>query len=123
MRRQQDADKEAAAQAVADAAGHMGRSLDTQEIKDLLYRNYESPHWDNVAARCLSCANCTMVCPTCFCATVEDTTDLTGEQRRALAPMGFVLHGGFFLHTWRQRARHNEVALSPMVDSQTGHLD
>ncbi|HEY4930039.1 MAG TPA: 4Fe-4S dicluster domain-containing protein [Terriglobales bacterium] len=73
-----DADKEAAAQAVADAAVHMGRSLDTQGIKDLLYRNYESPQWDTVAARCLSCANCTMVCPTCFCAKVEDTTDLAG---------------------------------------------
>jgi formate hydrogenlyase subunit 6/NADH:ubiquinone oxidoreductase subunit I len=35
--------------------------------------------WDEVATRCLGCANCTMVCPTCFCTTVEDTTDLTGE--------------------------------------------
>jgi nucleotide-binding universal stress UspA family protein/Pyruvate/2-oxoacid:ferredoxin oxidoreductase delta subunit len=33
-----------------------------------------------VASRCLSCGNCTMVCPTCFCTTVEDVTDLTGEH-------------------------------------------
>jgi ferredoxin len=33
-----------------------------------------------VAERCLSCANCTMVCPTCFCSTVEEVSDLTGDQ-------------------------------------------
>lgn len=57
----------------------MSRKIDTSDIKELLYRNYENPRWDEVADRCLSCANCTMVCPTCFCTTVEDTTDLKGE--------------------------------------------
>ncbi len=47
----------------------MGRAMDTAGIKELLYRNMEHPRWDDVAARCLSCANCTMVCPTCFCST------------------------------------------------------
>ncbi|QIL89212.1 4Fe-4S dicluster domain-containing protein [Microbulbifer harenosus] len=56
------------------------RSFDSSDVKDLLYRNYESPEWELVADRCLSCANCTMACPTCFCSTVEDTTDLTGEN-------------------------------------------
>lgn len=58
----------------------MGRKMDTTNIKELFYRNYEHPRWDNVAERCLTCANCTMVCPTCFCTTVEDVTDLTGEH-------------------------------------------
>lgn len=61
-------------------ASMMGRSMDTQDIKQMLYRNYENPRWDNVAARCLSCANCTLVCPTCFCSTVEEVTDLTGDH-------------------------------------------
>jgi sulfhydrogenase subunit beta (sulfur reductase) len=65
---------------VANTAEHMGRSMDTIDIKDLLYRNMEHSRWDEVATRCLSCSNCTMVCPTCFCTTVEDVTDLTGEQ-------------------------------------------
>lgn len=55
------------------------RQFDNSDVKDLLYRNYESPLWDQVADRCLSCANCTMACPTCFCSTVEDTTDLSGD--------------------------------------------
>lgn len=70
----------AADRAVERAAGQMGRKLDTDGIKQLLYSNYEHPRWDEVASRCLTCANCTMVCPTCFCTTVEDVTDLTGEN-------------------------------------------
>ena len=65
---------------VTNTAEHMGRSMDTRGIKDLLYRNLEHPRWEDVAKRCLTCGNCTMVCPTCFCTTVEDVTDLTGEQ-------------------------------------------
>ncbi|SDK18290.1 4Fe-4S dicluster domain-containing protein [Microbulbifer yueqingensis] len=56
------------------------RSFDSSDLKALLYRNFESPAWDQVAERCLSCANCTMACPTCFCSTVEDTTDLSGDH-------------------------------------------
>ncbi len=62
------------------AKEQMGRSLDTRDIKQLLYENLEHPRWDQVADRCLTCANCTMVCPTCFCSTVEDITDVTGEH-------------------------------------------
>lgn len=65
---------------VEAAAGKMGRVLDTDSIKEMLYANYEHPQWDDVASRCLSCTNCTMVCPTCFCSTVEDVTDLTGSE-------------------------------------------
>ena len=65
---------------VAKTAENMGREMDTEGIKDLLYRNLENPRWDEVADRCLTCANCTMVCPTCFCTTIEDTTDLSGDN-------------------------------------------
>jgi len=78
-------DLEAAAAVTAQAAGRMGRTLDTRGLKELLDRHYEDPRWDELAKRCLGCGNCTMVCPTCFCATVEDVTDLVGantERRR-----------------------------------------
>ncbi|HEU5036628.1 MAG TPA: 4Fe-4S dicluster domain-containing protein [Nocardioides sp.] len=66
---------------VADrAAGRMGRSLDTAGLKDLLYASVDSPVWDDVAQRCLACGNCTAVCPTCFCTTVTDLTDLSGDE-------------------------------------------
>ncbi len=65
---------------VAAAAQRMGRTLDTTGIKDLLQRNPDHPRWHQVAGRCLTCGNCTMVCPTCFCTTAEDVTDLAGEH-------------------------------------------
>ena len=49
------------------------------DIHALLIDNLEHPRWDDVAERCLTCGNCTMVCPTCFCSSVEDTSDLTGS--------------------------------------------
>lgn len=65
---------------VEAAAKQQVRSIDTAGIKELLYQNFEHPRWDNVAARCLTCANCTMVCPTCFCTSVEDVSDVTGDH-------------------------------------------
>jgi len=61
---------------MALAREHMGRRLDTRNMVALLDRNIENARWDKVAERCLSCGNCTMVCPTCFCSTVSDTSDL-----------------------------------------------
>ncbi|MDW8468554.1 MAG: 4Fe-4S dicluster domain-containing protein [Burkholderiales bacterium] len=69
---------QAAAQSERTAAA-IGRRLDTAGAKDLLQSNPEHPRWDEVAKRCLACGNCTQVCPTCFCSTMEDTADLSGE--------------------------------------------
>jgi len=66
--------------AVDKAAEHMGRELDTSDLRNVVYRNLENPHWEKVAERCLACGNCTLVCPTCFCSTVEDLSDLSGEN-------------------------------------------
>jgi ferredoxin len=65
---------------LAATAGSMGRTMDTGGIKELLYRNAEHPRWNDVAQRCLACTNCTLVCPTCFCGSVEDTSSLSGED-------------------------------------------
>jgi sulfhydrogenase subunit beta (sulfur reductase) len=69
--------------AAADAvtirtAANMGRAMDTHGLKELLQTNPNHARWDDVARRCLTCANCTMVCPTCFCVSVEDHTSLDG---------------------------------------------
>ncbi|CUS35139.1 Sulfhydrogenase, subunit beta [Candidatus Nitrospira nitrificans] len=53
------------------------RRLDHSRLPQALYDAHEHPRWDEVAGRCLACANCTMVCPTCFCHTVEETPDLS----------------------------------------------
>jgi ferredoxin len=65
---------------VEAAADQMGRRMPDMDLRDLLIRSRESPQWDEVASRCLTCGNCTMVCPTCFCTSTEDVSDLTGEH-------------------------------------------
>lgn len=72
-------DVAAAEAAVERARGQMGRVLNTEGLKELLQANPDHPRWNDVASRCLTCANCTMVCPTCFCTTVEDTSNLATE--------------------------------------------
>jgi sulfhydrogenase subunit beta (sulfur reductase) len=68
-----------AAEAVAEATtAAMGRSIPAIDLRDLLYDNLEHPRWDDVASRCLACGNCTMVCPTCFCFSVEEVSGLGG---------------------------------------------
>jgi sulfhydrogenase subunit beta (sulfur reductase) len=76
----EDVDRQAAADAVAGAVQKMGRELDTTDLRGLLARNLEHERWDDVASRCLTCGNCTMVCPTCFCTSVEDVSDLAGDE-------------------------------------------
>ncbi len=65
-----------------EATRMMKRSLPYDGVASLLARNVENPWWADVAQRCLSCANCTMVCPTCFCSDVHDTSDLSGALER-----------------------------------------
>ncbi len=45
----------------------MGSAAIPTDVHDLLLANLEHPHWDEVAERCVACANCTLACPTCFC--------------------------------------------------------
>ena len=101
-----------AAQVHERTAAQMGRELETDGLKELLYRNYEHPRWDEVADRCLTCGNCTMVCPTCFCTTVEDVTDLDGThvERRQQWDSCFTvdysyIHGGAVRTSSRARYR------------------
>ena len=65
---------------VEAAAAKMGRRMPDADLRQLLIGSRESPQWEEVAGRCLTCGNCTMVCPTCFCTTTEDVSDLTGDH-------------------------------------------
>ena len=103
----------AAAEAVTErTAAAMGRAMPELDLRDLLYDNLDHPRWDDAAARCLSCGNCTMVCPTCFCFSVEDVSGLAGEnpERRRSWDSCFTvdhsyLHGGAVRTSVRSRYR------------------
>lgn len=107
-----EADLLAAEAAVAGAAEKMGRTLDTDDLPGLLSRTLEHERWDDVASRCLTCGNCTMVCPTCFCTSVEDVTDLTGGEAERVRVWDTCfsvdhsyIHGGAIRPTGRSRYR------------------
>jgi sulfhydrogenase subunit beta (sulfur reductase) len=76
---EQNAEELVAAQSER-VANSQTRQIPQSKIRDELIAASQSPVWDEIADRCLSCANCTMACPTCFCTGVQDVTDLTGEH-------------------------------------------
>ncbi|MDF3288698.1 4Fe-4S dicluster domain-containing protein [Streptomyces silvisoli] len=74
------ATRTAARERVAEAADHMGRTMPPVNLQTLMRDTLNAERWNDVTARCLTCGNCTMVCPTCFCTSTEDITDLTGDH-------------------------------------------
>lgn len=70
-------DHDRAAEVVDRAAAAMARRIEPTD-PPAADRHPDHPHWSDVADRCLACANCTLVCPTCFCSSVEDSTDVAG---------------------------------------------
>ena len=94
-----DTDRAAADRVTEVAVGRMGRQLDTDGLRDALYAGAESRHWDDVASRCLACGNCTLVCPTCFCTSVDDETDLSGDLASRVRHWDSCFTGDFsYLH-------------------------
>jgi sulfhydrogenase subunit beta (sulfur reductase) len=73
-------EKSLAGRLLHEAAGKMGRSTDPSRHEALFYENFDHPRWEEVSKRCLTCGNCTLVCPTCFCSNVEDSNTLGGES-------------------------------------------
>jgi ferredoxin len=72
-------EERADALAVTDAAAvQMGRTVEAEGLHDLLLGNLDHPRYADVAERCLTCASCTLVCPTCFCTSVDDVNALDG---------------------------------------------
>ena len=78
------ADAIAAAQdQVARVRAGMGDGVAAERLHDGLLANLDSPRWAEIAKRCLACANCTLVCPTCFCTGTAITSDLDGRESSA----------------------------------------
>jgi sulfhydrogenase subunit beta (sulfur reductase) len=107
-----DEDRAQVARALEAAAGRMGRQLDTTGLADLLFDNLDHEVWDDVAVRCLTCGNCTLVCPTCFCTLVEDRTSLGSETAErwkrwdsCFSREHSYIHGGFMRASGRSRYR------------------
>ena len=101
-----------ASDAVARVAAAMGDPVPTAGLHDRLLAQWDSTHWVEIADRCLACANCTLVCPTCFCSSVVQRSDLDGKVSASdrvwdsCFTVGFAkVAGGNFRTRYRDRYR------------------
>lgn len=113
----------------SDAIKKFKKEVDLDGIVELLQSNYENPLWDKVSEKCLTCANCTMVCPTCFCNTIEDVTDLSGQNAKRIRRWDscFTLefsyiHGGSLRYSTMSRYRQWMVHKLSTWKNQFGML-
>jgi NAD(P)H-flavin reductase len=65
---------------VAAVRAKIGDPVAADGLPERLRAALDHPRWDEVAERCLACANCTLVCPTCFCTSVGVASDLDGIE-------------------------------------------
>jgi sulfhydrogenase subunit beta (sulfur reductase) len=107
------AEIDSAGRLIADASRRMGRALDAAAMMARLPEHYDGAHWDTLEARCLACGNCTLVCPTCFCTTVEDhatlddgAADRVRQWDTCFSPGFSYIHGGSVRPSTRARYRH-----------------
>lgn len=64
---------------VEAAAAAQQHGLPPGSLRSLLFDNLDHPRWEEVAGRCLSCGNCTSVCPSCFCHAHAEAPALDGS--------------------------------------------
>ena len=62
------------------AAQVQSRTLPAVNLNHALFARLDHPQWDDIAARCLACGNCTLVCPTCFCHNEVEAPALEGGE-------------------------------------------
>ncbi len=67
-------------QLIDAASKSQQKKLPDGNIRDKLFANLDHPQYDDIAKRCLSCTNCTMVCPTCFCHNQFEEPSLKGDE-------------------------------------------
>lgn len=87
--------RQAATAQVAATRASMAVTVNVDGLRDRLLSNLDHPRWDEIAARCLACANCTLVCPTCFCTGLTVTSDLDGRESVAARTWDSCFTDGF----------------------------
>ncbi len=67
---------------LSHAEQQIRRRLDTSDLPELILEHLDHSYWNEIGKRCLSCANCTQVCPTCFCWDTSDEMSLDGNTTK-----------------------------------------
>ncbi len=104
--------------------------FDGSELPNLMALSYKDPIWEELGKRCLSCAACNLVCPTCYCFNVVDQVTLdgkSGERIRKwdscqLDEFARVATGENFRHKRSQRQRHRFFRKGKYIPDMHGEL-
>jgi sulfhydrogenase subunit beta (sulfur reductase) len=67
-----EAELKKAKEAYEKVAAAMSPLWDLAAVRPKLYANFDAAAWEEIASRCVSCAACTFVCPSCHCFDVAD---------------------------------------------------
>ena len=70
--------------ALETATQQQQRQLPSRDLNKALFANLDHAQWDDIARRCLSCGNCTSVCPTCFCHSETELAAVDGNSSEHL---------------------------------------
>lgn len=66
---------------IAARAGGMVGGPDVQGVRETLDTLYDDPFWDELHQKCLGCAACSYLCPTCHCFDIADERVEAGGRR------------------------------------------
>lgn len=89
-------------------------AIEPENISPLFDKSYDANTWEDLNNKCISCGNCTNVCPTCYCFDVIDDVNLdlkTGLRYRKwdscqVEPFASVSGGENFRKKRSDRQRH-----------------
>ena len=93
-----DEQTQQAEQQLAQCASQQTRQLPDQ-VQHRLLTQLDNAHWQQIGERCLSCGNCTAVCPTCFCHQQHDELSMPDDT-------------GIHFRQWSSCFTHNHSYIS-----------
>lgn len=64
----------------ADRSKAFSTGFKTNNLPAIIDMEWDNPVWEELGKRCLSCGNCTPVCPTCYCFDLVDVVSLSGDS-------------------------------------------
>lgn len=73
-------DKKMFNKTIEKSARKIKKRVNEEEIKKFFPLSYENYYWREIGKRCLGCGNCTLVCPSCFCSTVLEKSNIGATE-------------------------------------------
>jgi len=97
-------------------------------LGEIMANSWDHAVWEETADECVGCGTCNLVCPTCYCFTVEDAVDVTatkGNRERSwdgcmLRNFSEVAGGEVFRETLAARQRHRVHRKFKYLSDETG---